>query len=249
MVPLQLPLLVGFVVMSLASLAIYAMGSKNPEWRHHTHMHSIVPFVAATSYLAMTLGTGLLAIHGDETLFLARYLDWSVTTPVLLAGLTLTALHEHHRHAGYVVSIIVLDALMIVAGLLSAISTNPAIRWIWFAWSSGAFAGVLYLLWGPLRRWSETYGGRLNAIYKTNATFLTVVWLLYPIEFFLGPQGIGSFDIVTDAWAIVILDIVAKVIYGWMVVGRFKGLPAEVGERDDTTDDQRVGDRRAPAAA
>ena len=167
---IQLPLLLGFVIMSLASLGIYATGSKNPEWRHHTHAHALVPFIAATAYLAMTLGTGILTIHGDETLFLARYADWSVTTPILLTGLTLTALHEHHRHSGYVVSIIVLDALMIVTGLLAAISTNPAVRWIWFLWSSAAFAGVLYMIWVPLRRWSETYGGRLNDIYKANAT-------------------------------------------------------------------------------
>ena len=246
---IQLPLLLGFVIMSLASLGIYATGSKNPEWRHHTHAHALVPFIAATAYLAMTLGTGILTIHGDETLFLARYADWSVTTPILLTGLTLTALHEHHRHSGYVVSIIVLDALMIVTGLLAAISTNPAVRWIWFLWSSAAFAGVLYMIWVPLRRWSETYGGRLNDIYKANATVLTVVWLLYPVEWFLGPQGIRAFGTATDAWAILALDVTAKAIYGWMVVSRFKGLPAEVGERDDTTDDQRVGQRRAPAAA
>ena len=247
MSPLQLPLLIGFVVMSLASLAIYATGSKVPEWRHHTHSHSIVPFIAATSYLAMTLGTGILSINGDETLFLARYVDWSITTPVLLTGLTLTALHEHHRHSGYVVSIIILDALMIVAGLLAAISTVPAIRWIWYIWSCVAFLGVLYMIWGPLRRWSEEYGGRLNTIYKTNATFLTAVWVLYPVEFFLGPQGIRAFGTVGDAWAIVVLDITAKVVYGWMVVGRFKGLPVEAGERDNTTDDQPAGQRSRPA--
>lgn len=54
---------------------------------------------------------------------------------------------------------------------------------------------------------------------------------------------------VGDAWAILILDIVAKVFYGWMVVGRFKGLPAEAGERDNTTDDQSSGERSRPASA
>ena len=246
----QFPLLLGFIVMSLGSLAIYAAGSKVPEWRHHTHLHALVPFIAATAYLAMTLGTGVFLIHGDETLYLARYVDWSITTPILLTGLVLTALHEHHRHSGYVVSIIVVDAIMIVTGLLAAVSTNDTVRWIWFAWSSAAFLGVLYMIWGPLRGWSERYGGKLNEIYKTNATFLTVVWLIYPIEWFFGPQGIHAFGTTTDAWAIFALDVTAKVIYGWMVVSRFKGLPAEVGERDGTTDDMASAQRRpAPAMA
>ena len=248
MSPVQLPLLLGFIVMALGSLAIYATGSKDPEWRHHTQMHSLVPFIAATAYLAMTLGTGVLTIHGDETLFLARYVDWSITTPVLLTGLTLTALHEHHRHSGYVVTIIVLDVLMIVAGVLSALAVEPVVRWIWYGWSCVAFAGVLWMLWVPLARWSSTYGGTLDRIYKGNAAFLTVVWLFYPVVFFLGPQGTGTFDTATDVWAILVLDVIAKVVYGWMVVGRFKGLPAEVGERDDTTDDQVHGERLRPAS-
>jgi len=39
------------------------------------------------------------------------------------------------------------------------------------------------------------------------------------------------------------------VIYGWMVVSRFRGLPAEAGERDNTTDDQSSGERSRPAMA
>nr|WP_237487473.1 hypothetical protein [Parapontixanthobacter aurantiacus] len=58
--------------MSIASLVIYAHGSKHPEIRHHTHFHSVVPFIAATAYLAMAIGTGTLTINGDETLYVAR---------------------------------------------------------------------------------------------------------------------------------------------------------------------------------
>lgn len=71
---------------------------------------------------------------------------------------------------------------MIVAGLLAAVSTNPAIRWIWYLWSCVAFAGVLYTIWGPLRRWSETYSGKLSAIYKAHATVLTIAWVLYRVR-------------------------------------------------------------------
>lgn len=138
---------------------------------------------------------------------------------------------------------------MIVAGVLSALAVEPVVRWIWYGWSCVAFAGVLWMLWMPLARWSATCCGTLDRIYTSNATFLTVVWLLYPVVFFLGPQGIRAFDTKMDVWAILVLDVIAKVVYGWMVVGRFKGLPAEVGERDDTTDDQPSGERLRPSPA
>ncbi|MDD1452154.1 bacteriorhodopsin [Sphingomonas sp. H160509] len=52
---------------------------------------------------------------------MARYVDWSVTTPILLAGLVLLAFQEHGKTGevgGYLTSVIVLDVLMIVTGLI-----------------------------------------------------------------------------------------------------------------------------------
>lgn len=182
-------LLIGLVAMSLASLAISATESQEPERRHHIRIWSLMPLIAATSHPAMMLGTGVLTINGVEMLVPARTIDWSCA----------------------------------------------------------AFAGVLHMPWRPLRCWSDTYCGTLRTIQKTNATFLTVVWLLHPVEFLLAPQGIGAFGNARDAWASVFLDLVAKVVYGWTVVARFKGLPAEVGERDNTTDAQPSGERARPA--
>lgn len=227
----QVPLFIGFVVMAVGSLAIYAHGSRDPEYRHHTNFHSLVPFIAATAYLGMALGTGVLTLNGEQ-LFLARYMDWSVTTPLLLTGLVLTALHEHGRHSSYVTPIIVLDVIMIVTGLLAAITADPAyasgdsgVRWIWYAWSCSAFAGVLYMLWAPLKSISGGYGGRVNEIYKGNLVFLTVVWLIYPVVFFIGPQGIRATDATTNVWIILVLDTIAKVVYGFVVTSKFKALP------------------------
>ncbi|WP_299307320.1 bacteriorhodopsin [uncultured Croceicoccus sp.] len=216
----NLPLLIGFIVMSVSSLALYVSGDKGKTFRHHTHFHSVVPFIAATAYLAMLLGVGVIEI-GGETIYLARYADWTVTTPILLTGLVLTALHEHHRFSGFVVSVVILDVLMVLTGLLSALAPDAGARWIWFWWSSAAFAGVLYLLWKPVRERSEHYGQPLDSIYKKNLAFVTVVWLAYPIVFAIGPQGLRITDTVTNVWIILALDIIAKVVYGFVSVRRF----------------------------
>ena len=233
MVQDDLPLLIGFVVMSLASLGIYAHGSKHPEIRHHTQFHSVVPFIAATAYLAMALGLGKLTIHGDETLYLARYADWSVTTPILLTGLVLTGLHEHHRHSSYLLPVLVLDMLMIVTGLLSALSENLAERWIWYGWSCVAFLGVLYLLWKPVRDVSRAMGGHMDSIYNKNLVFLTVVWLAYPAVFFIGPQGVGITNALANVWLILVLDIIAKVVYGFVSTSHFKKIPEAELRREE----------------
>ena len=53
------------------------------------------------------------------------------------------------------------------------------------------------------------------------------VWLIYPVEWFLGPQGSGAFDTAGDAWAILVLDVTAKVVYGFVATARFKKLSLE----------------------
>ena len=228
-----LPLLIGFTVMSLGSLAIYAHGDKRNEFLHHTQFHSVVPFIAATAYLAMTLGIGRLEMGDGETLFLARYFDWAITTPILLTGLILTALHEHPRHSTHILPAVILDGLMIVTGLLAAISDNEAEKWIWFAWSCVAFLGVIYLLLGPIMKATRQLGGKMTDVYKANLVFLLAVWLIYPIEWFLGPQGIGAFGTPGDAWAILILDVTAKVVYGFVATARFKKLSLADAERHE----------------
>ncbi|MEW4448925.1 bacteriorhodopsin [Qipengyuania sp. JC766] len=232
---LTLPLVIGFVVMALGSLAIYAHGDKRTEYLHHTQFHSVVPFIAATAYLAMTLGIGRLELVSGETIFLARYADWIVTTPILLTGLVMAGLHEHPRHSTYILPVVILDALMIVTGLLGALATNEAEKWIWFAWSCAAFVGIIWLLLGPVMRAAKALGGELTKVYTANLAFLLIVWSIYPLEWALGPQGLGLFDAVADAWVILVLDVTAKVIYGFVATARFKKLSLDAADRKTLT--------------
>lgn len=89
----QTAFMIGFSVMSLASLAIYAKGSKAPPSRHHTLLHAAVPFIAATAYLAMAFGTGTLVKADGSATYLARYVAWTFTTSTLV----LLAFHERGK--------------------------------------------------------------------------------------------------------------------------------------------------------
>ncbi|UVI40107.1 bacteriorhodopsin [Qipengyuania spongiae] len=220
----QLPLLIGFIVMALGSLAIFAHGDKRREFRHHTQFHSVVPFIAGTAYLAMLMGTGVFVVN-DVTIYLPRYLDWSVTTPILLTGLILTGLHEHPRHSTYVLPAIVLDVIMIATGLLAALAEDPGQKLVWFAWSCAAFLGVLYILWRPVLAIGDRLGGAIETVYRKNLVFLTAVWLIYPVAFAIGPEGLRIIGDTGSLWLILILDVTAKVVYSFLATSRFRSLP------------------------
>jgi bacteriorhodopsin len=214
----QTAFLIGFTIMSLGSLAIYATGKKSHPSGHHTLLHASVPFIAATAYLAMAFGIGTLFKLDGSVTYLARYLDWSVTTPILLSSLVLLAFHEHGRTGevgGHLTAIIVLDVLMIATGLVSSLAALSLAKWVWYAWSCVAFTGVLYLLWGPLRTMAQSRGMALGTAYNKNVAFLTVVWFLYPIVFLIGPEGMKIITDPASVWVILIMDVVAKVVYAF----------------------------------
>lgn len=235
----QTPFLIGFAVMSLASLAIYAKGRKAPPFGSHTLLHASVPFIAATAYLAMFMGIGTIVKPDGAITYVARYLDWSVTTPILLAGLAMVALHARTRTGeaaglgGYLTALIVLDVLMIVAGLVSSLAIFPAVKWIWYAWSCAAFLGVLFLLWLPLRARANEGGAALAVAYTRNLLFLTVVWFLYPLVFLVSPEGIGAITDTASVWAILVLDVVAKVVYAFFAAASFDAAVDAEGARAD----------------
>jgi bacteriorhodopsin len=217
--------LIGFTIMSLASLAIYAKGSKTSPSLHHTLLHATVPFIAATAYLAMTFGIGTLVTNNGSVTYLARYADWSITTPILLASLVLLAFHERGRTGevgGYLTAIIVLDVLMIVTGLISSLAVVPVLKWVWYFWSCAAFVGVLYLLWVPLRAMADERGEALGTTYRKNVVFLTAIWFLYPIIFLIGPEGLKVISDPVSVWAILIMDVLAKVVYAFYAAANLK---------------------------
>ena len=104
---------------------------------------------------------------------------------------------------------------MIVTGLISSLASVPTAKWVWYLWSCAAFAGVLYLLWVPLRAIAVERGKALSDAYTRNAMFLTVIWFLYPLVFLVGPEGLKMINDPSSVWAILILDVVAKVIYAF----------------------------------
>lgn len=224
----QTAFMIGFTVMSLASLAIYAKGKKTSPSLHHTLLHAAVPFIAATAYLAMAFGIGTLIKGDGSATYFARYADWTFTTPILLASLVLLAFHERGKTGevgGYLTAIIVLDVLMIETGLISSLVEMPVVKWVWFLWSCVAFLGVLYLLWVPLRTMAIERGHGLGSAYTKNVTFLTVIWFLYPLVFLIGPEGLKIITDPASVWAILIMDVIAKVVYAFYAASNLeKGL-------------------------
>lgn len=205
---------VGVIGMAIGSVAILAqMGRRTADEESHGVIHAIVPMIAAGLYLLMALNQGGVTIDNGREFLYARYIDWSITTPLLLIGLALTAMDDLRKRLGLVVGLVGADIYMILTGLVAGYSpTGSADKWIWFLMSCGAFVAVYWVIWWPLRAEAERAGNATT--YNRNAAILSVLWLLYPVVFLVGTDGLLIISPALSALCFTVLDLVSKVGYG-----------------------------------
>ena len=225
-------------IMTVGGLAILGLGKRRtPGEELQTVMHGIVPLIAACSYFAMASGQGAVILPflhptanepAGRIFYFARYIDWTFTTPLLLASVVMTAMHAGPKRAGIIVGVILADLMMILTALFFGASEIPALKWLWFLVSCIAFLGVYYVLLVSAMQASQAERSDVRAVYRRDALLLSAVWFLYPFVLAISPDGL---DWVTDAvgvFLIAVLDIAAKVVFGLMSVQS----DAKIVERD-----------------
>jgi sensory rhodopsin len=161
--------------------------------------------VAALAYLAMALGFGTVATSGGD-LPVARYLDWLVTTPLLLLYLGLLARPSRRVLAG----LIAVD-VAVIAGGVAAVVTTGALSWGLFGAAAAAYAALVYGLLVTLPRSTSTGGDRVRAVFGTLRNITVVLWTLYPVVWVLAPTGLGLLTASTEMLVFVYLDVISKV--------------------------------------
>lgn len=210
---------IGALGMLAGSVLLFAAGGRcTQDEEGHTLIHGFVPLFAAISYFAMAVHQGEATTSTGRVFLDARYLDWSVTTPALLLGLAMTALHGARRRIGLVVGLLTSDVVMIVTGLFFGASQDPFIKWVWYIASCVAFLAVLWVLFGPLMQEARARDQVRRDAYVRNTLVLTVLWLIYPVLVLAGPDGLGILPATPATAGLAVLDLVAKVAYGIMAM-------------------------------
>jgi len=228
---------IGFVGMVLGAVAIFGIGrSARDEDKHHFVASFFVCLIASVSYFAMANGQGIIDVDG-RSVYAARYLDWLFTTPLLLLGLMMVGLpklrqdEDSRARTSIFAGVIGADAVMIITGLLAALSSDDAARYTWYAISCGAFLAVLALLYGPVRTIVKTQQGATPALYGTLLTMLTVLWFIYPVLWLLGTEGVGAIGLGAEVAVFAVIDLTAKVGFGLLLVSRVAALSKRVEGR------------------
>ncbi|WP_311170748.1 bacteriorhodopsin [Halobellus ordinarius] len=224
---------IGTLGMFLGMLYFIARGWGETN-RRRQEFYIVTIFITAiafTNYLAMALGFGLtnVMVGGEELpIYWARYTDWFFTTPLLLIDLGLLAGANRNELA----SLVGLDMLMIGTGVVATLSAGPgalsegARRLIWWGVSTGFLLVLLYMLYGSLGDKASRLSGDAASTFSTLRTLIVVIWLVYPVWWLIGTEGLQLVSLYIETAGFMVLDLVAKVGFGIILLSSREVLDA-----------------------
>ena len=134
----------------------------------------------------------------DRQLFYARYIDWSVTTPLLLIDLCLLA-----GTSGIdIVALIFADLGMILTGLFASLESQPAYSWGWYTMACVFYLYIVYGLVLSGRTSAAARGQKVSKLFDSVAGFTLILWtcsLSDDVSDNSVPSGMGFVGGVRDA--------------------------------------------------
>lgn len=239
-------------VMTVSGFAFMALAMRRPRKDRIFHyITSAVVFVAAIAYFAMGSNLGFAPVRVEfnrsaprvrgtfREIFYVRYIDWFVTTPLLLLDLLLTAAMPWPT----IFFVIIVDWIMIISGLVGSVISSTY-KWGFFAFGCAGLCYIVYHLAWESRRNANRFGTEVGRTFLYCGSLTAILWIIYPIAW-----GVceGGNVIAPDSEAVFygILDLLAKPVFGALLIwGHRKIEPARLGLNiQDYDDDTMVNEK------
>merc|ERR1711943_68156 len=202
-----------------------------------------VCLIASLAYLTKATDNGWYTrCHDGRQFFFARYIDWVVTTPLMLHALA----HFANSPNEIWNFLFFTDVLMIVSGLVASTITGPE-KWIYYGFAILSFIPVMYYIcklrdqtldsrlyksktgihelnWIPATTVGNTDKRTIYLPYvwffhnyQALADLTVVAWFFYPIVWIFA-EGTDMLSVTGEAITYTVLDLISKGIFGWMIV-------------------------------
>jgi sensory rhodopsin len=169
-----------------------------------------IPGIAALMYALMIFDIGAVSAQGYHVP-LPRYVDWALTTP-LLVGYTAYVAGVKRKA---IVGVALADFLMIVFGAAAVVLPSPS-QWVFFALSSLCHLALLAGLYGPIRASTFDEPPSRRRLGRLLLNYIGLLWLAYPLVWLFGP-GLQLVAPEGIAAIITYLDVTAKVPFVYFI--------------------------------
>merc|ERR1719335_1910713 len=197
---------VAFLGLAVPTAYFWQQLSSQPDGSRKYH---IITF--GITAIASGHGVYIREFDGRE-FFYARYVDWAFTTPLQLLDICGFAGASNDQ----TLWLLGVDFLMIIAGLIGAFLEGQEKYYFWL-FGMCMFMPILSALLGGLKASAASKSEAVQGVFNKIAPLTAVSWAAYPVVW-LAAEGSGKISADQEAMAYTILDIIAKSVFGFIIV-------------------------------
>jgi len=223
--------------MTLATLVFAGMAQLKPRQDRVFHyITASVTMVAAIAYFSMGSHLGWTPIDVEfsrndpevrginREIYYVRYIDWVITTPLLLLDLLLTAGMPWPT----TLFVVLVDEVMIITGLVGAL-VSSSYKWGYFAFGCAALVYILYVLVWEARKHAYGVSSDAGKAFMICGSLTAFLWTLYPIAWGVCEGG-NIISVDSEGVFYGILDVLAKPVFGALLIWGHRNIsPASLG--------------------
>ncbi|EXJ85528.1 hypothetical protein A1O1_05892 [Capronia coronata CBS 617.96] len=207
-------------VMATAMLCVMGLSFTKPRSQRLFHyMLASLLLVSGVAYFAEGSNLGWTAIqvewdrhdpkvHGNmRQIFYVRYIDYFITTPLLLSTLLLAS----GLPTPTILYVLMMDVVMVIMGLVGAL-VKSTYKWGFYTFGLTAFCFIAFSVVWEGRVYARALGADILRNYTVASAWLMIIWLVYPVAWGVSE---GGNVIPPDSEAITygVLDILTKPVF------------------------------------
>lgn len=168
--------------------------------------------IATLAYMCMAFPMGYYNMPHRE-FYWARYVDWVLTTPIMLVELATIA----GASSNETLFIVGVDILMIAAGVIGGFVIGDE-KYAFWGFGMIMFIPIIYyLLVGFATDVRKNKSAEVQHLYSVTSRITAFFWACYPFVWFFC-EGEGTMSADTEAILYTILDVVSKAVWGVYIV-------------------------------
>lgn len=191
------------------------------RWQILWSLYFFICLIAAALYLILATGFGSVpGSDGVPTVWI-RYVTWFLSTPLLLLALT----YLGRSSATLAGALLGANAFMIATGFVATIlpeDTPGGLHIVWWAISSGAYVAIAWAFLGRYKREARAAMPASTSVFDRLVLVHLVLWTAYPVVWIVSPEGFGTLGPDLSAMLFAILDIAAKVGFGFLAASSLR---------------------------
>ena len=207
-----------------------AVRATERRWQVLWSLYFFISLIAFALYLVLATDYGSYLAEGGHPTVWVRYVTWFLSTPLLILALTFLG-RSTPTLAG---SLLGANAFMIATGFVATVLTEDtptALHLVWWTISTGAYLAIALAFLGRYKREAKAALPKSASVFDRLVLVHLVLWTAYPVVWLVSPEGLAVIGSGAEAGAFAVLDIAAKVGFGFLAANSLRTIETN-GEAD-----------------